>query len=93
MPSILYLNHRSTWEHIQTEILNHDPKTQMGIIMRVWVKDNDMEDLRTILVYAAVTLVVTNTRKIHEICLVYFIRWYRVKTNIKPKNWSVSRKV
>ena len=51
MPAILHLNH--TWEHSLTDILNHDPKPQMGIIMRAWVKDNDMEDFRTMLAYTA----------------------------------------
>ena len=41
MAAILHLN--LTWEHTLAEILNHDPKSQMGIIMRAWVKDNDME--------------------------------------------------
>ena len=51
MPAILHLN--LTWEHTLPEILNHDPKSQMGIIMRAWVKENDMEDFRTMLAYTA----------------------------------------
>ena len=51
MPAILHLNH--TWEHTLTEILNYDSKTQMGIIMRAWVKDNNMEDFSTMLSYTA----------------------------------------
>ena len=51
MPALLHLN--LTWEHTQTEILNQDPKAQMGIIMRAWVKDNDMEDFRRMLAYTA----------------------------------------
>ena len=50
MPSIIHLN--VTWEHALTEILNYDPKTQMGILMRSWVKDNN-KDFRTMLSYAA----------------------------------------
>ena len=42
MPAISHLD--LTWEHTLTDILNHDPKTQMGIIMRAWVKDNDMTE-------------------------------------------------
>ena len=45
MPAILHLS--LTWEQTLTEILNHDPKSQMGINMRAWVKDNDMEDFQT----------------------------------------------
>ena len=51
MPSIIHLN--PTWEHTLTEILNYDPKTQMGIIMRTWVKDNDMTDFISMLTYTA----------------------------------------
>ena len=39
MPAISHLN--PTWGHTLTDILNHDPKTRMGIIMRAWVKDNN----------------------------------------------------
>ena len=51
MPTISHLN--PTWEHTLTDILNHDPKTQMGIIMRAWVKDNDMTDFTSMLTYTA----------------------------------------
>ena len=51
MPSIIHLN--PTWEYTLTEILNYDPKTQMGIIMRAWVKDNDMTDFSSMLTYTA----------------------------------------
>ena len=51
MPSIIHLNPK--WEHTLTEILNYDPKTQMGIIMRAWVKDNDMTDFSSMLTYTA----------------------------------------
>ena len=36
-----------------TEILNHNPKTQMRITMRAWVKDNDMTDFTSMLTYTA----------------------------------------
>ena len=36
-----------------TETLNHDPKTQMGIIIGAWVKDNDMIDFTSMLTYTA----------------------------------------
>ena len=51
MPALSHLNH--TWEHTLTDILNHDPKTQMGIRMREWVKDNDMTDFTSMLTYTA----------------------------------------
>ena len=51
MPAISHLN--PTWEHTLTDILNHDPKTQMGIIMRAWVKDNNLTDFTSMLTYTA----------------------------------------
>ena len=145
MPSIIHLNR--TWEHTLTEILNYDPKTQMGIIMRAWVKDNNMTDFTSMLTYTAdkftptcclcyykekvdaetPTLMPTNflqelynlrryithvmnesdydpddsdfdhplrehnwlsqTRgKFMNICYLYSIRWYRVKTNTEQKS-------
>ena len=51
MPAISHLN--PTWEHTLTDILNHDSKTQMGIIMRAWVKDNNMTDFTSMLTYTA----------------------------------------
>ena len=43
MPSIIHLS--TIWEHTPTEILNHDNKTEVGIIMRAWVKHNKLEDM------------------------------------------------
>ena len=51
MPAIIHLN--PTWEHTLTDIMNHAPKTQMGIIMRAWVKDNNMTDFISMLTYTA----------------------------------------
>ena len=34
-----------------TEILNRDNKTQVGIIMRAWVKHNKLEDMTDLLIY------------------------------------------
>ena len=51
MPAISHLN--PTWEHTLTDILNRDPKTQKGIIMRAWVKDYDMTDFTSMLTYTA----------------------------------------
>ena len=36
MSAIIFLS--DIWEHILTEILNHDPDTEVGIIMRAWEK-------------------------------------------------------
>ena len=43
MSSIINLSH--ICEHTLTEILNHGKKTEVGIIMRSWVKDNNLEDM------------------------------------------------
>ena len=49
MPSIINLSH--IWEHTLTQILNHGYKTDMGIIMRSWVKHNNLEDMSDLLIY------------------------------------------
>ena len=49
MPSIINLS--TIWEHTLTEILNHGNKNVMGIIMRSWVKHNNLEDMSDILIY------------------------------------------
>ena len=49
MPSIINLS--TIWEHTLTEILNHGNKTEMGIIMRSWVKHNNLEDMSDLLIY------------------------------------------
>ena len=49
MPSIICLS--LIWEHTLTEILNHGNKTEMGIIMRSWVKHNNLEDMSDFLIY------------------------------------------
>ena len=36
MPAIIHLS--DVWKHTLTEILNHDPKSELGIIIRAWVK-------------------------------------------------------
>ena len=51
MPLISHLY--PTWEHTLTDILSHDPKTQMGIIVRAWVKDNDITDFTSMSTYTA----------------------------------------
>ena len=48
MPSIIHLS--TIWEHTLTEILNHDNKTQVGIIMRSWVKHNKLEGMSDIFI-------------------------------------------
>ena len=49
MPSIINLS--PIWEHTLTEILNHCNKTEVEIIMRSWVKYNNLEDMSDLLIY------------------------------------------
>ena len=49
MPSIINLS--PVWEHTLTEILNHGNTTEVGIIMRSWVKDNNLEDTNDMLIH------------------------------------------
>ena len=43
VPAITHLS--DLWEHTLNEILNHDAKSDVGIIMRAWVKHNMLEDI------------------------------------------------
>ena len=47
MPFIIHLS--GVWEHILTEILNHDNKTEVRIIIRAW--HNKLEDMTDLLIY------------------------------------------
>ena len=47
MPAIIHLS--DIWEHTLTEILNHDPKAEVGIIISAWVKHNKLEDFNSLL--------------------------------------------
>ena len=49
MPSIINLS--PIWEHTLTEILNHGNKTEVGIIMRSWVKDYNLQDMNNLLTH------------------------------------------
>ena len=49
MPSIIHLT--TIWEHTLTEILNHNNITEVGIIMRSWVKHYKLEDMSDLLIY------------------------------------------
>ena len=49
MPSTIHLS--TLWEHTLTEILNHENNTEVGIIMRTWVKHNKLEDMTDLLIY------------------------------------------
>ena len=49
MPSIINLRH--IWEHTLTEFLNHGNKTEVVIIMRSWVKDDNLEDINDLLLH------------------------------------------
>ena len=51
MPAIKHLSYTPIWEHTLTEILNLDPKSEMGIIMRAWVKHNTVEDFNSLCTY------------------------------------------
>ena len=47
MPSIFHLN--AIWEHTLTEILNHDNKSDVGIVIGIWVKHQIMDDFSSLL--------------------------------------------
>ena len=47
MPAIIHLS--DIWEHTLAEILNHDTKSEVGIIMRAWLKHNKLEDFNSLL--------------------------------------------
>ena len=49
MPSIINLS--PIWEHTLTEILNHGNKSELGIIMRSWVKHNGLQDMNELLIH------------------------------------------
>ena len=49
MPAIIHLS--DIWEHTLTEILNNDPQTELGIIIRAWVKHNKLEDFNSLLIF------------------------------------------
>ena len=47
MSAIFHLN--SIWEHTLTEILNYDNKSEVGIIIRVWVKHHKLDNFSSLL--------------------------------------------
>ena len=49
MPTIINLS--PIWEHTLTEILNHGNKTEVRIIMRSWVTDNNLQDMIDLLIH------------------------------------------
>ena len=56
MPAITHLNDiweyiylSDIWEYIITIILNHCPKSELGIMIREWVKFNKLEDVNSLL--------------------------------------------
>ena len=49
MPAIIHLS--DLWEHTLNEILNHDAKSEVGIILRAWVKYNKLEEITSLLIY------------------------------------------
>ena len=46
MPSIFHLD--AIWEHPLTEILNHDNKSDVGIMIRTWVKHHKLENFSSL---------------------------------------------
>ena len=46
MPSIFHLD--AIWEHTLTGILNHDNKSEVGIIIRTWVKHHKLDDFSSL---------------------------------------------
>ena len=49
MPTVVHLS--NLWEHTLNEILNHENKSEMQIIMRAWVKYSKLQDMTTSLIY------------------------------------------
>ena len=49
MPANIHLS--NLWEWTPNEIINHDAKSEVGIIMRAWVKHNKLEDMTSLLIY------------------------------------------
>ena len=49
MPSMIDLS--PIWEHTLTQFLNHGNRTEVGRIMRSWVKDNNLEDMNYLLIH------------------------------------------
>ena len=49
MPSIIHLS--TIWDHTLNEIFKHEKKTEVGIIMRSWVKHNKLQDVTDLLIY------------------------------------------
>ena len=47
MPEIIHQS--DSWEHAITKILNHDPKSEMGIKIRAWVTYSKFEDVNSLL--------------------------------------------
>ena len=46
MPPIFHLD--AIWEHTLTEILNHDNKSDVGIMIRTWVKHHKLENFSSL---------------------------------------------
>ena len=45
------INLSPIWEHTLIDILNHGSKTEVGIIMRSWVIDSNLEDMNDLLIH------------------------------------------
>ena len=49
MPSLIHVS--DLWKHTLNEIINHDEKSEVGVIMRAWVKYNKLEAMTSLLIY------------------------------------------
>ena len=39
------------WEHTTTKVFNHDPKSELGLMLKQWVILNQLENFNSILNY------------------------------------------
>ena len=53
MPTIIGVHLSDIWEHTLAETPIHDCKTEVGIIMRAWVKHNKLEVFNSLLSFTA----------------------------------------
>ena len=88
MPAIIHLS--DLWEHTPYEILTYDAKSEVGIIMRAWVKHNKLEDITSLLIYdlndftPSGTLCNYKEKADSEVALVY----YSPEGTLQPLDYS-----
>ena len=49
MPPITHIN--DIWEHVIIKILEHEPKSELGMMIQKWVIFNKLEDFNSLLNY------------------------------------------